>query len=246
MNILVPIVNSNYNIRDNQYIISLYEIERKTILQRVFESLSKMENANFIISLSKHDTINFNLDDIVNLLIPDAKIVIAEGDTKGSACSCLLAIDLIDENEPLIITGGDQIINVEFEEVIKYFVQNDYDGGVIIFEDIHPRWSFVKLDKQGLVIEAAEKRPISKNATTGFFYFKTGKLFIEAAQQMIFKGASVNDQYYVSPVFNEMVLAQKRIGTYRIEKNQYFKFSHQSGIEAYEKYLKGNDSYLHR
>ena len=55
---------------------------------------------------------------------------------------------------------------------------------------------------------------------------------------MISKNASVNGSFFVCPVFNEMILQQMSIGTYRIEKDQYYSFSHDSGIEAYKMHLK--------
>ncbi len=63
---------------------------------------------------------------------------------------------------------------------------------MVIFPDVHPRWSFVKCDADGNVIEAAEKRPISNLATEGFYYFGSGAAFVEAAEAMILKDASVN------------------------------------------------------
>lgn len=87
------------------------------------------------------------------------------------------------------------------------------------------------------MIEAAEKRPISRNATAGFYYFKKAKFFFDAAQRMIMKNASVNGSFFVCPAFNEMILQQHVIGAYRIDKDQYYSFSHESGVEAYKAYL---------
>ena len=53
------------------------------------------------------------------------------------------------------------------------------DGGVIVFDSVHPRWSFVRVDKAGFVIETAEKRPISRLATAGFYYFRRGADFVD-------------------------------------------------------------------
>lgn len=131
------------------------------------------------------------------------------------------------------------MLNINLNEVVNNFIKNDYDAGTIIFEDIHPKWSYVKLDESGLVIQAAEKRPISKNATTGFYYYKKAKDFLDSATLMIKKGASVNGVYYVAPSLNEMVLKQKKIGTYRVDKSNYFNLKKQSGREEYENYLKG-------
>lgn len=238
MNILMPIVSDKNEKGDSQYIRNLYEIQKKTVLQYVYESLNQIKDAHFIVIVRREDTTRYHLDDMVKLLIPDCEIIIADGATCGSACSCLLAVDVLDEKQPLIIAGGDQLMLKNPQDVITDFQQNNYDGGVVIFDDIHPRWSFVKLDRDGLVIEAAEKRPISRNATTGFYYFKEAGFFIHAAQEMIRKDASVNGRYYVCPCFNEMVLENKKIGTFRISKMEYFNFNQQRGMDDYERYLK--------
>lgn len=239
MKILMPIVRNNDNKESTEYIRNLQEIARKTVLQHVYEALGKISDAQFIVVVRKEDARKYHLDDMVKLLIPDVELVIADGATSGSACSCLLAVDKISDEEPLVIAGGDQLIVLDNEKIVEAFKKDGVDAGVVIFDDIHPRWSYVKLDENGYVIEAAEKRPISRNATSGFFYFKKGKDFIEAAESMIKKGASVNGQYYVCPALNELVLKHKKIGAYRIRKEQYFNFNKQKGIEEYEKYLSG-------
>lgn len=244
MNILVPIVGGENEKDTSQYIRNLYEIQKKTILQYVYESLKQIEDAHFIVVVRKEDAAKYHLDDMVRLLIPDCEIVTAVGATRGSACSCLLAVDLLGEEEPLVIAGGDQLMLQNPQTIIREFQTNDYDGGVVIFEDIHPRWSFVKLNGENMVIEAAEKRPISRNATTGFYYFKKAVYFIHSAQEMIRKAASVNGQYYVCPCFNEMVLEHKKIGTYRISKQEYFNFNQQRGMDDYERYLKEEKAYV--
>lgn len=240
MKILIPMVENEVKNKaaDTAYCTSLYEIDRKTILQHIIEPLTKIENAEFIFILNKNNVEKYHLDSVIRLLLPDAAIVVAQGQTKGSACSCLLGMDYFEPDEPLIIVGGDQLVTANLQEALNSFIANDYDGGVITFEDIHPRWSYVRLNDEGLVTEAAEKRPISNNATTGFYYFKRTSDFVESAFSMIKKDAGVNGNFFVCPVYNEMILNQKRIGTYKIKKEQYFNFSHIKGIELYEEYCR--------
>lgn len=238
MKIIIPIVGNDSNMTQTPYILSLYEIERKTIFQYIYDFLKPIENPEFIVILRKQDVKMYHFDSIVKLVIPDAKIVIAEGDTQGSVCSCLLAIDHIEDDEPIVITSSNQLFNANTNDIINYFVEKDYDGGIVTFEDIHPKYSYVKLDENGYVVEAAEKRPISKHATTGFYYFKRGADFIESAIKTISKNASVNGLFYLSTVYNEMILEQKKIGVYHIDRNDYFFLKEPRGIEAYQQYLR--------
>ena len=238
LNIVIPIAGPDKDPANTGYVRSLQEIQRKTILQYAFESLQSICASNFVVVIKQKDVNHYHLDNVVKLLRPEAKIIIAEGETMGAACTCMLAVDQLDMDAPLLITGVDQILTVSTFQIVEDFINREFDGGVVIFDDIHPRWSFVKLDERGFVIEAAEKRPISRNATAGFYYFQKASCFFEAAQKMISKNASVNGSFFVCPVFNEMILQQMSIGTYRIEKDQYYSFSHDSGIEAYKMHLK--------
>ena len=234
MNIIIPLAGANKTAGETEYIKSLQEIERKTILQYVFESLQSVQAQHFIVVLKKADADKYHLDDIARLLRPGTEIVIAENETMGAACTCMLAVDM---DGPLLITGSDQILLEPPERILADFRARDLDGGVAIFDDIHPRWSYVKLDENDRVIEAAEKRPISRNAVAGFYYYKKASFFFEAAKEMIRKNASVNGQFFICPAYNEMILKQQTIGVYRVRKEQYYNFSHASGMKAYEAYL---------
>ena len=242
MNILIPIAGSNTTTDDSQYIKSLYEIEHKIVFQYIYESLSNIPDADFIVILKREDVKNFHFDDTIRLMIPNVKIIVTEDSTKGSACSCLLAVDYIDNDRPLLISGCDQLVTRDWNRILPEFQLKNVDGGVVYFDAVHPKWSYVKLNAEGLVVEAAEKRPISRNATTGQYYYRKGSDFVYAAEEMIRKDASVNGQYYVCPTFNEMVLKQKKILAYQIPQEEYFSFKDQKGMDEYEDYLKRRKS----
>lgn len=242
MNIIVPIAGASSVLESTEYIKSLQEIERKTILQHAFEALQNVDAKHFVVVVKREDVNKYHLDNVVKLLRPKAEVVIAEGETMGAACTCMLAVDKLDLEEPLLIVGNDQVLTIPYIDILADFQSQDYDGGVAIFEDVHPRWSYVRINEDDHVIEAAEKRPISKNATAGFYYFKKARFFMEAAQSMIMKGASVNGQFYICPVFNEMILKQQIIGVYRVSKEQYFNFNSTSGMDAYRNYLQKNSA----
>jgi len=114
------------------------------------------------------------------------------GETAGAACTALLAVDLIDTAEPLVIVNGDQLIEVDLAAVVDEFADARSTADMVIFPDVHPRWSFVKAMRMETSSTAAEKRPISNLATAGFYYFGSGAAFVEAAEAMILKDASVN------------------------------------------------------
>ena len=51
----------------------------------------------------------------------------------------------------------------------------------------------------------AEKKPISDNATVGIYYWRRGKDFVKYAKQMIKKNIRTNNEFYICPVYNELI-----------------------------------------
>ena len=238
IDILVPLAGKSLFFDDKSYPFPkpLIEVNSIPMIQLVIEKLSKIKNVNkFIFIVNNIDCKKYHIDNILRLLTDDnCEIVRLDNETKGAVCSALMAIDYIDKERELVICNGDQIIEEDHNTIIDYFRSNKYDSGVITFESIHPRWSYVRLDENNLIIETAEKRPISKSAIAGFYYFNNGYLFVESAMSMIEKDANVNGLYYIAPCLNELVLLNKKLGIFKIENNQYFSFYSPQKIKTYE------------
>jgi dTDP-glucose pyrophosphorylase len=152
----------------------------------------------------------------------------------------------MDLDQPMVILNGDQIIRADLEVLLSGFGANEVDGGIVVFEAIHPRWSFVRCDEDGWVVEAAEKRPISNLATAGVYYFATARDVLLAAKEMIKKDARVDEFYYICPTYNELVLLQRRIAIAKIPKSAYWSLATPTGVNAYEQFLLAQSESGHR
>jgi len=241
VNVLVPMAGQTMFFDKHKYPYpkSLIEIDEKTMIEHVINNLSAVHNINqFIFVVNDEDCRKHHLDNILNLLTNEqCQVIKIRKETKGAACSALLAIKHINNDDELIIANGDQIFMDDLNRVLEIHRTNNFDAAVIIFNSVHPRWSYVRLDDNSLVIETAEKRPFSKQAIAGFFYFKKGSFFIKAAMNMIKKDASVNGAFFIAPSLNEMVLDKKRIGVYTIDNDKYHTFHSPQKINEYEKKL---------
>ena len=239
MNVVVMLAGDGGNfVKDGQkYPKLLTEINGKTMIEIVLEGLTSLtipEN-NIIFMVRKYDNDIYYLGDVIRLILPESHIMTVEGETAGAALTSLLAIEYLDEKESLVLVNGDQLLDYDENELVRFFVKNDADAGVFVFNSFHPRWSYVRTDKDGLVIEAAEKRPISNQATAGFYYYKKTFEYIESVKRMILKGGDVDGLYYICPVFNEMILEQKKILTYSIDSKKYHSFMSPEKVKDFEK-----------
>jgi dTDP-glucose pyrophosphorylase len=215
---------------------NLVEINGRPLIQHVIDSWRPViEKSNrVIVALREAENRLHHTGTVVKLLLPQSEICECLDGVAGAACSALLAVRWIDTQEPLIIVNGDQIIIDDLQPIVQKFLEKDWDGGIVTFRDVHPRWSFVRLDDSGFVVEAAEKRPISNLATAGIYFFKEGKKFVAAAKHMILKRLGGESGYYICPVYNEMILEGAQIGVHEISRGAYYSLANPSSVEMYE------------
>jgi dTDP-glucose pyrophosphorylase len=215
---------------------NLSEIAGKPLVQHVMESLDSLgaDGSQFICVIRRDENRAHHTGKVLQLMNPATMLVEIPAETCGAACSALLAADHISGSDPLLIINGDQIIaDTDIAAIIRGFRSEGWDAGVAVFEDVHPRWSFVKCNESGLVVEAAEKRPISKLATAGFYYFARGSDFVSAAKSMILKDAHINGVFYICPTLNELILRQARIGIHLIPRSSYWSLASPADVQAF-------------
>lgn len=237
INILLPSMGSSSFFKDSFFPKPLIEIGNSTMLELVHDDFADVKDQRLLYVFPQEDCQHFHLDSSAKLLENTAVVLSLKGETKGALCTSLFCIEYIDNDDPLIISNSDQIIDVSFDEVVKSFEERNADAGVISFQSIHPRWSYVLLDDKGMALEVAEKRPLSYHAIAGFYYYKQGSDFVEAAKRAILKQNHVDGKYYISASLNEMILMDKKIVTYEIDKSQYHSFYSPSKIREYEERL---------
>jgi len=238
MRILIPLAGSSKEFEEQGYNYPkhLIEIAGKPIIQHVIERINTFPESEYIFIIQNVESERFHLENVLKLLIPDCKVITLSGMTQGAACSALCAIEQINDDQPLLIYNGDIIIEHNLEKIVQDFQSRDLDGGIVTFNSVHPRWSYVRLDNNNMVIEAAEKRPISKQATAGIYYYKKGKDFVQSAKNMIKKNAQIGGLFYICPAYNEMILKQAKIGIYEISRDKYFSLSTHQEVTSYSQY----------
>jgi dTDP-glucose pyrophosphorylase len=237
--VVIPMSGGDEAFRERGYPYSkpLTEIRGRPMIEHVWNRLVPLNADKVVFVIRKDDALKSHLDEVLRLLVNDCLVIYADGVTAGAACTALLAIEAINNEQELIITNGDQIITSDLVSIVDNFRQRKLDAGTIVFDSIHPRWSFVRIGDDGFVTEAAEKRPISRNATAGFYYFRLGKDFVNAARSMIRKDAHVNGAFYVCPVFNELILHGKQISTCSIRREEYISLATPQNVQDYEEQL---------
>ncbi len=131
-----------------------------------------------------------------------------DGLTEGAACSVLLAESEINNDEPLLIINSDQFLEWNPDVFYKCLMNPEYSGSILTFyqpDRTDLKWSYAKVDGDGLVTEVQEKQWISPYATVGLYGWRKGSDYVRYAKQMIAKNIRVKNEFYVCPVYNEAI-----------------------------------------
>jgi len=241
LHILIPMGGpARFDSEEFTYPKPLIEIDGRPLIEQVVRCFDRIgQDKQYIFVVSSSDCQQYHLDSVLELVTEHRCIVIQlKKPTQGAACSALMAIEHIDNDEPLIISNSDHIIDYDLNLVLDRFQRRGVDAGTICFESVHPKWSFVRLDEEDKIVETAEKHPLSRDAIAGFYYFRKGSDFVRSAMAMIKKDASVNGSYFIAPVINELVLESKNLEIFRIPSASYHNFYSPHTIKEYEAHLK--------
>lgn len=152
---------------------------------------------------------------------------------KGQTWSCLEAKKHIDNSSSLLIANSDQLIGQKKwqSQFYQYLQEWQPEGCLTVFPNNHPKWSYVKIDN-GMVVQTAEKNPISEIATCGHYWFKHGSRFVELAENQIARQETVNGEYYVCPLYNQMIQSGEKVLPYFV--NNFIGLGTPEDLNRYE------------
>ncbi|SFB94168.1 glycosyltransferase family 2 protein [Butyrivibrio sp. YAB3001] len=210
LNIVIPMAGRGSRFADAGYELPkpLIDVCGKPMIEVVTENIRPKCEHRFIYICQEEHLKKYDLEKELSRMSPGCKIITIDHITEGAACTVLLASDLIDNDDEMMIANSDQYVDTDINEYLSYLKE---DGLIMTMPADHPKWSYIKFDENGFVTEVREKEVISNEATVGIYNYKHGSDFVKFANQMIEKNIRVNNEFYVAPVYNEMIAAGKRI-----------------------------------
>jgi NDP-sugar pyrophosphorylase family protein len=220
MKVLIPMAGEGSRFAKEGYTFPkpLIDVNGKPMIQTVVENLDFDCEYIFLVRKSHLQKYTGLIDTLERITNGKFNYIEVDGLTEGAACTALLAESLINTDEDLLIANSDQIVDYQPQNFLMLKNQTDCDAMVYTFNAVHPKWSFVKTNARGFVTEVAEKRPISNIATCGIYWYRRGSDFVKYAHQMIEKNIRVNNEFYIAPVYNELIGSGKTLIPFYVDK----------------------------
>lgn len=122
--------------------------------------------------------------------------------TEGQAQTAVYAASMCSPEDPILIYNIDTYVEAGQLEYSRLCG----DGHIPCFRAGGSRWSFVRTDESGRVVEVREKKRISDYCSLGAYYFSSAGLYERLYREYYEEGGNLEaGEKYVAPLYNEMI-----------------------------------------
>jgi dTDP-glucose pyrophosphorylase len=214
LTIVIPMAGRGSRFADAGYALPkpLLPVHGVPMIELVVRNLAPSEPARFVFVCRREHLSGYGFEAGLRRAAPGCEIVPIDTITEGAVCTVLLAQDAIDADDVLVIANSDQWVDHTMDEHLQLLRGEHLDGLIMTMTADDPKWSFVELDTARRVTNVVEKEVVSDEATVGIYTFASGGDFLRAAKAMIAADKRVNGEFYVAPVYNELLAEGAAVG----------------------------------
>jgi len=229
MQIIIPMAGQGARFLEKGYqdIKPLIKVGDKPMIEYIIRMFPGETNFLFICSQAHLD--NTNLRKTLNHIMPEGRVIGISPHKRGPVWSVLEAMTYINDEEPAIVNYCDFNCIWDYENFKRTVISNDCYGAIACYRGFHPhllgpnRYASCRVDKSNYLQEIREKYSFSENKmdsyqSSGTYYFKRGDLIKKYFQALIDQDINVNQEYYVSLVYNLMTKDNLKTYIYEIDK----------------------------
>jgi NDP-sugar pyrophosphorylase family protein len=218
LNIVIPMAGYGSRFSKVGYTLPkpLIPVHNQPMIQLVINNLRPEYSHRFIFICQQEHIDKFDLRQKLHEFAANCEVLTVDQVTEGAACTVLLAKSFIANENPLMIANCDQWIDININDYLDAIDKAALDGFIMTMKADSPKWSYIRFNDHGEPCEVVEKQVVSDEATVGIYNYRSGADFVTAAESMIAKNFRVNNEFYVAPVYNEMIAKSLKIGYYNI------------------------------
>lgn len=235
MNIIIPMAGLGSRFSKNGIKIPkpLIKVNGKTLIEHSVESLGI--SGRYVFITRNYEDFNYNeeLTKVLKKLDPDCEEIRIDNVTSGCSETCLYAKHLINNDEELIITNCDQLMDWDAAAFMNLVSSYHVDGSVVLFKSKDPKNSFAEIEGEKIT-KIVEKTPISDNALVGIHYWAKGRDFVESSEDLLkhFRLSGL-PECYISETYNYLIQNGKQILPFFIPKNSYIPLGTPEDVSIY-------------
>jgi NDP-sugar pyrophosphorylase family protein len=160
-------------------------------------------------------------------IAPTGRLLPIQPHKLGPVHAVLLAEKEIDDERPCLVNYCDFSAYWDYAEFLRYVQSSNCDGCIPAYRGFHPHslgpnhYAYMRT-AEDRVLEIREKLAFTRNrmqeyASSGSYYFKTGKLMKETFRRAVAQKLSTNGEFYASMPFNLLIKDKQDVRVYPLE-----------------------------
>lgn len=229
MQIVIPMSGIGKRFREAGYLDPkpLIDVDGYPMIKHVIDLFPNEHDFMFV--CNDEHLKNTKIRDILNQLKPGSGIYeVPIGSKKGPVEVVLSIQDEIDDDEEVIVSYCDYGTVWNYQNFLCDVSYRNLDGCIPCYTGFHPHmlgpdhYAYVKHNNK-IAIQVQEKKPFTDNkmseyASNGTYYFKNGAILKKYLNKLVESGKTINNEYYVSMVYNAMIEDGFKVGIFEIQK----------------------------
>lgn len=229
MQIVIPMSGFGERFRRAGYQVPkpLIEIDGKPIIAHVIDMFPGEHDFVFICNSNHLAEPSYHMGDILRQYCPTGRIVGIAPHKLGPIHAVRQIEDMIDPVRPVIVNYCDFTCFWDWSNFKEYIVASKCDGAIPAYKGFHPHtlgstnYAYMR-EQEGWVLDIQEKQPYTSNrmeeyASSGSYYFASGKIMSEAFRATMEQGINVGGEYYVSLAYKALLAQSCRIAVYPLQ-----------------------------
>lgn len=229
MQIIIPMSGFGERFRKAGYAVPkpLIEIDGKPIIGHVIDMFPGETDWIFICNEDHLAEPAYRMREILNHYCPQGKIVGIPAHKLGPVHAVTLARKWINQDSPVVVNYCDFTCYWDWPHFKQWAKDLGCAGAVPAYRGFHPHtlgttnYAYMR-EADGWMLDIQEKQPYTDNrmqeyASSGTYYFASGKLMLEAFKETVARDLSVNGEYYVSLAYKPLLARKLSVAVYDLQ-----------------------------
>lgn len=224
----------------------LIPVAGKPMIERVLHAFEPASSdVKFLFSVNAQHAKETALVPTLERLVPGAPVIVIEPHKDGPVRTLLDCAEHIPDDEEVVLNYCDFGVDWSFTDFRAWLAAGKWDGAMTAYRGFHPHslgptlYAYMKSEGDR-VTEIREKHhftedKLSEYASSGLYYFKSGRRMKEVARKLVERGERVNGEFYVSMLMQVLIEDGGSVGVYPLK--HFYQWGTPEDLRDFEAWL---------
>jgi NDP-sugar pyrophosphorylase family protein len=233
----------------------LIPVDGKPMIERVVDAFrealaakgKKKGEVKFLFCVNAKHAAETSVKETLARIAPGAPVVVIDPHKDGPVRTLLDCAEHIPDDEEVILNYCDFGVDWTFADFRAWLAKGKWDGAMTGYKGFHPHslgptlYAYMRSDGDK-VTEIREKHHFTENkleeyASSGLYYFKSGKEMKRLSRALVEKGERVNGEFYVSMLMQLLIEGGGKVGVYPLK--HFYQWGTPEDLRDFESWLRG-------